>query len=147
MTPTGFATYQTVTSNTVVSQEEILLKLFDGLLKFLSFARRGIENGSPAKRGENISKAIKIINELECALDMDAGGDIAQNLSSLYGYMIDRLTTANIKSDLEALNEVTNLCTQIKEGFENTRQPSVRRPQLPIANTPNMHEEGLRIAI
>jgi flagellar protein FliS len=147
MTPTGFATYQTVTSNTVASQEEILLKLYKGLLRFLSFARRGIEDGSPAKRGENISKALKIVNELECALDMEAGGEIAQNLSSLYGYMVARLTKANINSDLGALKEVENLCLQINEGFESTRQSSLRPPQLPIITAGDMQEEGLRIAI
>ena len=147
MTPTGFATYRTVTTNTVVSQEEILIKLYDGLLRFIAFARRGIEYGSPAKRGENISKALKIINELECSLDMEAGGDIARNLASLYGYMIERLTRANMRSDLEALNEVESLCKQLKDGFEQARRGVLRSPQLPLAATPELQEEGLQIAI
>jgi flagellar protein FliS len=147
MTPTGFATYQTVTSRTEVSQEEILLKLYDGLLRFLSFARRGIEIGSPSIRGENISKALKIINELECALDMEAGGKISLNLSSLYGYMIERLTQANINDDVEIIKEVEGLIIQIKEGFEFTRHSDLRQPKVPVVNTENIQEEGLQIAI
>src|ERR1700685_765616 len=43
-----------------------------------------------------IGKAVRLINHLDATLDMERGGEIAQNLRNLYRYMLDRLTVANV---------------------------------------------------
>jgi flagellar protein FliS len=59
-----------------------------------------------------------ILTELDCALDMEIGGPLAENLSRLYQYMMNRLTLANIDSNAEALDEVERLLSELRDGFE-----------------------------
>ena len=56
--------------------------------------------------------------ELDCALDREKGGELAENLSGIYSYMMKRLTTANIKNDPKALEEVEQLLGELYEGFK-----------------------------
>lgn len=106
-----------------------------GPVKFIHLAIRGIEEKRPALKGEYISKVLAILTELTAALDMERGGEIAANLASLYEYMVQRLTEANIKSSTEPLREVENLIISLKEGFSEAshiqRQSAVRRPDKP----------------
>jgi flagellar protein FliS len=69
-------------------------------------------------KGENIGLAISIIDVLRASLDMQAGGDISQNLESLYDYMTRRLTEANVTNDIAMLDEVANLLLPIKQAWD-----------------------------
>ena len=110
------------------SKEELLLMLYDGALKFLRFARVAITKQHVATRGENLSKVLAILTELDCALDHDLGGEVSANLSSLYHYMITRITQANIKNDLQALDEVEHLLSELQEGFVGSIQAMATSP-------------------
>jgi len=115
---TGYAAYNNMVAQTTENKEEILLMLYDGALKFINSARLGIENNNPKIRGENISKIINIITELDCALDREIDIRLVENLSSLYQYMINRLTIANVKKNTDAIDEVKRLLVQLKDGFK-----------------------------
>jgi flagellar protein FliS len=116
MTYTGYSAYNRV-ATAIDSKEVILVKLLDGTIRFVQAARAGIAAGSPKIKGENISKVIAIITELDSALDREIGGSLAENLSLLYQYILGRLTMANLKNDSQILVEVENLLLPIKEGF------------------------------
>jgi flagellar protein FliS len=116
MTYAGYSAYNRI-ANTIDSKEMILVKLLDGTVRFIQAARAGLESGNPKTKGENISKAIAIITELDCALDRDMGGSLVENLSGLYRYILDRLTLANLRDDSRILGEVEGLLLAIKEGF------------------------------
>ena len=118
MIATGYAGYRNVMSHTTENKEEILLMLFEGALISLRIARRGIREKNPKLKGEKISKVLAILTELDCALDRERGGDLAEKIAAMYGYMMNRLTTANIKNDPEALKEVEQLLGQLYEGFK-----------------------------
>ena len=115
---TGYAAYNNMMVQTTESKEEILLMLYDGALKFINSARLGIEKNNPKIRGENISKTINILTELDCALDRKMDNSLIENLSDLYQYMINRLTIANVKNSANALDEVGRLLTELKDGFK-----------------------------
>jgi flagellar protein FliS len=119
---TGCNAYRHSASNTLEDRRVILLKLYDGILKFLAQARRGILENSPKIRGENISKIMAIITELECALDQEKGGEIAANLGSLYQYIMNRLTVASAENDVEALDHVKEIISMLKDAFEKAYQ-------------------------
>lgn len=128
MLQTGSYAYKKSASNIVESKEQILLKLYRGMLNFLSLARRGIEINSPKVRGENISKTLAILTELDCALDMDTGGELSENLSSLYRHMMYKLTDANLKNESESIDEVVTLINELYEGFEEAAKTVLKKP-------------------
>jgi flagellar secretion chaperone FliS len=63
-------------------------------------------------------KAIQLIGQLNATLDMERGGQIAENLRALYDYMLVRLTLANANNDTRIVAEVTNLVRDIKTGWD-----------------------------
>lgn len=119
MIPAGYAKYTRTVATTVENKEDILVILYENLLTEMKKARMGIEDRNPKLKGESISKVLSIITELDCALDLEAGGDMAENLSMLYHYVMDRLTVANVKSDLAALNEADIVLNQLNDGFKD----------------------------
>ena len=146
MIATGYAGYRNAMANTTESKEEILLMLYEGALISLKIARRGIREKNPKRKGENISKVLAILTELDCALDRENGIDLANKISALYGYMMNRLTTANIKNDSEALEEVEQLMGELYEGF---KEAAVQMPNGSVQvekNEPEMMR-GVSIAI
>ncbi len=102
---------------------KLISMLYQGALLAIANAKNSILRKNIADKGIAISKAIAIIDEgLNACLDKEAGGELAQNLSSLYDYMSMRLITANLKSDVTALDEVSRLLTDLKEAWESIRQ-------------------------
>lgn len=115
----------------------LIAMLYQGALLAIANARNAIlRNDIPAK-GKAISHAIRIIGEgLQASLDKNVGGQLAQDLDALYGYMCIRLTQANLKNDVEALDEVTRLLGEIKgawDGIRPVREVSLTAsPQQPL---------------
>ena len=118
MTGSAYTAYNNSMVHATDRKDTVLLMLYDGALKFVRFARIGIEEKNPKIRGENISKIMAILTELDCALDGEIGGPLAENLSRLYQYMMNRLTVANIDSNAGALDEVERLLSELRDGFE-----------------------------
>lgn len=99
----------------VASPCKLVLLLYDGALKAISQAKFNIQDRKIAAKGEAISKAVAIIDEgLKLSLNLNAGGEIAENLSALYDYMCQRLFMANLKNDLSALDEVSKLLLELR---------------------------------
>jgi flagellar secretion chaperone FliS len=101
---------------------KLVAMLFQGALLAISEAKYEMLNRRMEAKGMAISKAMAIIGEgLHPSLDMKAGGDIAQNLSALYSYMIKRLTEANLNNDATALDEVTRLLAELQDAWNSIR--------------------------
>jgi flagellar protein FliS len=100
--------------------------LFDGLLQSLAAARGAMERGDLVVKGEQIGKAVRIVEEgLKAGLD-PAGGDMAQNLSALYAYSVRRLTEANLRNDTKALAEVAGLIEPVAQAWQDIRPQALQ---------------------
>ena len=81
-----------------------------------------IKNNLPLQevvsKGKSLNKAIRLIDQLNATLDMERGGQVAQNLRNLYLYMLERLTFANINNDSATVTEVASLVAKIKAGWD-----------------------------
>ncbi len=101
---------------------KLILMLYQGALLATISAKNQILRKEIAAKGVSISKAITIIDGgLKACLDMEAGGELAQNLFSLYGYMSQHLLTANLNNDTGILDEVSQLLTELKGAWESIR--------------------------
>lgn len=95
----------------------LVLMLLEGAISSLIFARKEIDAGNISAKGEAISKAIRIISELDTSLNIEAGGEIAANLRTLYDYMGTSLLEANLKNDVRKLVEVVQLLSELKTAW------------------------------
>ena len=95
----------------------LIQMLFDGAMERLNKAKMHMMQGNVALKGENISRTISILDGLRTSLDMKAGGDIADNLESLYDYMQRQLLVANVENKVEKIDEVLSLIGEIRAGW------------------------------
>ncbi len=97
---------------------QLILHMMDGALSRIATARGHMARNEAAQKGEELGRAIGLIDGLRTSLDKDQGGDIAQNLEALYDYMMNRLVEANLNDNSEILDEVEDLLHEIKSGWQ-----------------------------
>ncbi len=108
----------------------LIQMLINGAIERLNTAKMHIQEKNVARKGEDIGRAISIIDGLRSSLDMKKGGEIAQNLESLYEYMQHQLLSANIENDLQKVDEVLGLLNEIRSGWNSIPQ-DIRKPKQP----------------
>lgn len=137
-TTTAINAYNNVSAETSVmgaDPHKLIAMLFQGALLEIARAKNEIIRKETAAKGKSISKAIAIIGEgLNASLDKSVGGELAQNLSSLYEYMVFRLIDANLKNDISTLDEVTRLLTELKGAWDSIRPQVMQSQPQPMAN-------------
>lgn len=120
MNTDAMAAYQTTQAHSGVegaSAHRLITLLLEGAVERIAKAKGHMERGERALQGELIGKVIDIVASLDAYLDVEKGGEVAQNLESLYDYMVRKLFDANKNSSLEELTEVESLLLEIREGW------------------------------
>lgn len=96
------------------SPHQLIVMLFDGAQAALRAARLHMQQGNVTEKGKSISKAIDIVsNGLVAGLDRERGGEVAENLASLYDYVVRLLLQANLHNDEQRLDEAATLLDNI----------------------------------
>jgi flagellar protein FliS len=111
---------------------QIILMLYEGILNHIKIAKQKVERGDVLTKGTHLSKATLIVTELSNILDMEKGGEISQNLRSLYTYVVQRLIYANLNNDLTALEEAEKVIGTIKDGWKEMMK-EFKQQQVPTA--------------
>jgi flagellar protein FliS len=88
--------------------------LLDAIAQRLSTARGCIEAGEIGRKAQLLHSCVTLVAELRGSLDHARGGELAQNLDSLYDYMTRRLLQANAQSDVAIVIEVLGLLNEIR---------------------------------
>ncbi len=125
---------------TTSNQGKLILMMYDGAIKFTRMALDSMDRNDLAGKGNNIRKTQDIINELSLALNMDKGGEISVKLESLYRYIINQLTLANVKADRGALETVLKIMVPLREAWNQifTSSTEIESPAQP-GTTPNLN--------
>ena len=133
-----YAAYQTTAVKTA-SQGKLVVMLYQGAERELTSAAKcfGSDTKIPASKveefGKHLMKAQEIINELQVSLDMEKGGQLAQNLMSLYVFFNKELMDVSIKQDKEKLGQLLEMIKQLGSAWEtaaaNTSVDSIPQAQ------------------
>ena len=91
--------------------------LYDGAVRFVNEARVAHARNDLIARAAAISKALAIIGELQNTLDMEKGGEVAEQLDNLYTYINSRLVDVTLKKDITACDEVHKLLTTLRDAW------------------------------
>jgi flagellar protein FliS len=100
------------------SNVQLIQMLFDGLLESMSATRGHIQHKNIQEKSKSIARASRIVLGLQGALDFEKGGDLANNLNELYGYVTRRLLHVNAHNDLVALDEIQGLMREIRDAWD-----------------------------
>jgi len=123
------------TGVTVASPHQLIVMLYEGAELSIRMAIKHLSEGDVARKCAAISKASHIVVDgLRASLDLKQGGEIAQQLDSLYEYMNQRLMLANINNQPAPLEEVLGLLRELHEAWRQIGAPAP--VPAPVASTP-----------
>lgn len=112
--------YRQIATQTA-SPGQLVLMLFDGAIRFLERSLVGFTYEDPLEFNQTISnnilRAQQIINELNCSLNMQDGGEFSLTMRRLYNYMDWRLTESNHQKSEEGIREVVKRLTVLREAW------------------------------
>lgn len=124
-------------------QGEVLLLLYDGAIKFLNQAKEKILEKDFGAKGILISKALDVINELESSLNMNLGGEIAENLHNLYVLCTTRLLQANLKLDIALIDSVIDVLSGLRSAYaEILNTPEAKAAAAEIASKLSISQQS-----
>lgn len=106
----------------VESPQKLVLMLYEGVLRFISRAKKAIIENNIQDKVLYINKTSAIFMELSNSLDMSQG-DVSYYLKGLYGREIARLIEANIKNDPKLLDEVVNVTRELIAAWNDVTKP------------------------
>ncbi|MEI6894670.1 MAG: flagellar export chaperone FliS [Colwellia sp.] len=120
MTHASLKKYQQArkTAGQQASPYQLVAMLFQKLLDNIATAKGAIVQNNFAKKGSEISNAIAIIAVLEGSLDFKQGGEVSNNLASLYRYCSEQLLIASANNDVSKLDQIIQTLLPIKAGWD-----------------------------
>lgn len=122
------------TSVMEATPHKLVKLLYEAALKNLAVVKVFIERKDMAKKAEHVNKVISILHGLKAGLDMEAGGEVADNLWALYDYLVRRTFQGSAKNDLAIFDEVASLIKDLNDAwsqmpvdYQNLSQDQLRK--------------------
>ncbi len=129
--PSGYSarSYQDIGLETEVmsaAPERLITLLYRGARAAIAQARLHMEAGRVPERGQAIAKATRIVDEgLKQGLNLEAGGEIARNLSELYDFITRTLLKANLHADAAQLDLADQLLLELSSAWQTSVDPVI----------------------
>lgn len=122
MVANGYARTYRTNAVLTASPGQLVLMLYDGVLKALAITKDAFERPVEDVRrietiNQQILKAQAIIHELQGGLNLEAGGEFAQTMDRLYDYHSRRLFEANMRKQVEPVIEVERLVRELRDAW------------------------------
>ena len=116
------AAYRSIELESAVASanaHELISLLFKELNKSLLAAEYQFEQGNLQEMRNHVTKASRVLTGLQGSLDFEKGGEIADNLASLYGFSIRQLFRSTASGEIDNVVSVKGLIAPIAEAWES----------------------------
>lgn len=124
--------YQSTEVGTSDPNHQVVL-LFDAAVRFLHRAKAGIEAGDHFAQCEAILRTQKILSTLMAALDTKSDPTLGESLFRLYNWLYANLTEASIHDNVELLDAVLQIVTNLRDAWRQAEQNlRVERAEAPV---------------
>jgi flagellar protein FliS len=121
----AWQSYRQVATQTA-SPGQLVLLLYDGILRFLEQARLGFSKDDPKEFNEtinnNIQRAQAIINEMNQSLNMTLSKEFTVRLRALYDYFDRRLHESNMTKTSPGIEEVLKHVRVLRDAWAEMLQ-------------------------
>lgn len=112
--------YQTSEAQAQIHPVKLIHLLYERVLVHLELAEQGTLAKNAKERGENLSKAIAIIAELNASIKDGDDSDSASFLRSLYSAILLELPKVGISEDVEIIRQSFRYLDRLREIWEST---------------------------
>ncbi len=100
-----------------MSQAQLVVMLYQGATRYLYEAIELVRAERYDRSWQKFDRARRIVTHLYGTLN-PAAGDLSNKLGSLYAYLIDQITVANARHDIEVAENCIQILTTLKDGWE-----------------------------
>lgn len=119
----GYQQYA-VNEGATAGPEHLVVMAYDGMVRFLRDAEDAVRNRDHDRQNTCIQRVQNILSVLAASLDPSVDEGITRNLSALYDWYYLRLAEANIKDDLEMLQEVRAGIEGLRDAWQEAERRS-----------------------
>jgi len=105
----------------------IIKMLMAGGLERMAKGKGCIERKDLKGKAEHLAKASSIVLSLDKSLNVEVGGEVAQNMSALYQYINDLIMDASLNLKPEPLDEAMKLLLELKSAWDAIPQEEVQK--------------------
>jgi flagellar protein FliS len=102
---------------TTASPGQVLVMLYDGVLRFLREARTAIVDKNQPRAGERIGRALKILEHLLGSLDPQHAPKLCEMLQGLYMFCMRHLVRANIEKSTDKIDDVVRMLSPLRDAW------------------------------
>ncbi|MEE8577674.1 MAG: flagellar export chaperone FliS [candidate division Zixibacteria bacterium] len=126
------------------SQLDLVIQVYDGAIGAYRTARKAYEDEKPSLGYEHLQKARRFVTHLYTTLDMEKGGNIADQLSRLYAFLINQTNVIEATKDLKQIDDNISILDNLRSGWvglkeqqreEKAEKPQSDRPEKSLATT------------
>lgn len=107
---------------------ELVVALYDGMIRFLGRAIAAIEHGDPRERRIAVGRVLQILMHLQSRLRMDIGGNSARALSEFYASIFALCLEGSRLESAARLKEAMGCIRDVREAWNTAaHDPEVLR--------------------
>jgi flagellar protein FliS len=113
------------------SAVDLVVALYDGILRFLYAASAASERGDQAGRRNAVKRALDIIIHLQARLRMDVGGRPAQVLSEFYASIFAQILQASQSASRQKFEHVIECVRNVRDAWREVAKDPAINPAPP----------------
>jgi flagellar secretion chaperone FliS len=99
------------------SAVELVVALYDGILRFLYAAGEAVDHGDEVARRAAVKRALDIIIHLQARLRMDVGGRPAQALSEFYASIFAQILKASQSASRQKFEHAIDCVRNVRDAW------------------------------
>lgn len=101
---------------------QMVLLLYDRALTLLGEAEAALEHHRAEQANRCLLQTQRILEELDCVLDPQRGGEIARNLTQLYDFLQRTLVEANLHKQSGPVRATRAIVADLREAWAQVAQ-------------------------
>lgn len=117
-----------------LNQRDLILSLYQGMERFLIRAQLAMQNHDPATAHDNCQRTKAILVELMSTLNLEEGGEVAEQLRALYAFFISQVVEANLRKDPTKIEAILPIIVSLREAWQQVPEDLASHSSLPVGN-------------
>jgi len=125
------------------SAVDLVVALYDGILRFLYAASAAVERGDAVGRRNAVKRALDIVIHLQARLRMDVGGRPALVLSEFYASIFSEILQASQSASRQKFDHAIDCVRNVRDAWRQVaKDPAVNPAPLQVASMASRHEQS-----
>ena len=101
---------------------EVVVMLYNEAILSLTAAIKAMQKNDIEERCNRVNVVTEIVGTLHMSLDLEQGGEIADQLGRLYRFILGQLIRINIQSDAEGAAKIIDTLLPLRDAWQEVDQ-------------------------